>query len=188
MAGVSGASRIAVLEIEDILRRAPHVQAQGTTGDAFRPRGALRRGPRGPGGERELHFVAVIALLGRRHHRQYSPRPQAPQTLEGLLHVQPLPVELLFVGQVLPGAAAAQAEMGAERRLVPGGLGEGLHHPGLGELGLSPGDFHPYRLPGEGMLHENHQAIGPAQGLAAKGQLVYGQFQFIPLLKGGLRV
>ena len=69
-------------------------------------------------------------------------------------------------------AAAADPEMAAERRRIGRRLLQHLHHPAFGKLGFFPGNPHPHLLAGESMLHENHQAVHPAQGLAAEGQLV----------------
>ena len=81
-------------------------------------------------------------------------------------------MQLLLIGQVLPLAAAADPEMAAKGRRIGRRLLQHLHHPAFGKLRFFPGNPHPHPLPWEGMLHEDHQAVQPAQGLAAEGQLV----------------
>ena len=75
-------------------------------------------------------------------------------------------------------AAAAQAEMRAKGRRICRGLLQDLHDPGFGELGFFPGNPHPHLLAGNGMVHEHDEAVHPAQGFAAKGQLVDDQINF----------
>jgi hypothetical protein len=176
----------AVLQVENAVSRARHVQPQGAAvdiGGLFR--GAVFRSQPGPGGKGEFHFIAVILLLGRRNRRQDNPGHESRQVLEALLDMASLPVQLLCVGDILPLAAAAQAEMRTERRLIRGGLRQDLDHPGLGEVRFFAGNLDAHLLAGDGMLHEDHKTRHPAQGLAAEGQLFYGQLQFHSLVHRG---
>ena len=81
-------------------------------------------------------------------------------------------MQLLLIVQVLPLAAAADPEMAAERRRIGRRLLQHLHHPAFGKLRFLPGNPHPHPLARQGVLHEDHQALQPAQGPAAEGQLV----------------
>ena len=94
-------------------------------------------------------------------------------------------MQLLRIGEILPLAAAADPKMGAEGRRIRRGLGQELHHPGFGELRFFPGYAHPHRLPGDGVIHEDHEPLDPAQGFPAKGHLIYGKINLRALGQGG---
>jgi hypothetical protein len=97
---------------------------------------------------------------------------------ETLLDVYPLPTQLLLISKILPLAAAAEVEMGTEGRLVRGGLLQEPDHPGFSELGFFPGNPHPHLLPGNGLIHENHETIHSSQGFAAISHFFYSQIKF----------
>ena len=78
--------------------------------------------------------------------------------------------------------------MGAEGRGIRRRLRQELHDLGFGEARFFPGNPHPHLLPGDGVLHEDHETVHPAQGFAAKGQLFYAQIDFRALgQRGGRR-
>ncbi len=78
------------------------------------------------------------------------------------MHLGPLPMQLLRIGEILPLAAAADPKMGAEGRCIRRGLGQEFHDPGFRELRFFPGYAHPDRLPGDGVIHKDHKAIDPS--------------------------
>src|SRR5438105_7581703 len=68
------------------------------------------------GEERELHLVAVEELLGRWQCRRHIDASETAQTLQRLPDEVGLGLELRFVFELLPAAAAADVEV----RAAPG--------------------------------------------------------------------
>ncbi len=64
-----------------------------------------------------------------------------------------------------------------------GRLGQHLQDLGFGVLTLFAVDPHADTLPGEGLVHENHEPLHPGHGLTAKRQFFYHQIQFRSLSK-----
>ena len=94
-------------------------------------------------------------------------------------------MQLLLIGEILPLAAAAEAKMGAERGRIRRRLRQELHDLGFGKPRFFPGNPHPHTLAGDGVIHEDHETVHPAQGFAAKGQLFYAQIDLRALGQRG---
>ncbi len=136
--------------------------------------------------EGEFHLVAEAALGGRGDDGQHVGVAQAADAAKGVDHEAFLPAQLLGVGQVLPGAAATVAEMGAERGALRGrGFEHGVQR-GLGEAALHRGQPGPYPLAGQAARHEHDAALVAAHGAAARGKAVNGQFQKVAGARGGI--
>ncbi len=93
-------------------------------------------------------------------------------------------LQLLFVGVVLCGAPAADAEMGA-----PGLLGirrrlQQLLHPSLGISFAAQGDTDAHLLARQRPLDKHHEAVLAGYTLAAIGQAVDGEVQELAFFWG----
>ena len=156
-----GVHEPALPDVEDPARAMPLVQAQVQ-----------------PAGKGELHLVAVGVDARRGHGLRHRHVRQAAQARERLHDLLALPEKLSPVIEVLPGAAAAHAEMRALRRC---GLGRGRKRLQGDRLGKTL--FHPRhpgldRGPRQPAVHEHHKPFHTGHALSAERQPVHGKRQF----------
>ena len=178
--GIAGlALQQAIANVEDAIEMAAHVQAQGKS--------AVVEGLAGPdfgaaepavGAEAVLHLVAVVKALRRRQHGQQRWLGEPADALQQVAHLGVLFGELLFVMQMLQGAAAAVGEMLAFRFGVVRRLLQYLQQARQGMALALTHDPRPHPLPGQGVAHEDHEAIDPGHALGAEVQRLDLQFDF----------
>jgi hypothetical protein len=105
------------------------------------------------------------------------------KVFETLQHVVSLPMQLFFIGKVLPLTSSADSEMGAKWFDIMGRLRENLKDSSFCILALSPCDLYPERLAGETIFYKHDQSIDTRQSLSSKGQFLHLEFQFHSLAK-----
>ena len=140
-----------------------------------RPLGAVRPGV--------LELVAVAVLLGRRHDRlelDLDPA-EAPERVVDLRRLVP---HLLGVVEVLPGAAAAHAEVRAARRHAARARLEHLDGASLGVAALELRDPGPHAVAGEGPRHEHDQLAVAGDAAPAEGEAVDGEVDLLTAVEG----
>jgi hypothetical protein len=98
---------------------------------------------------------------------------------QGLLHLTLFAAQLLFVGEVLPAAAAAVAEMPAARLDLAGCGREHLLQPGFGEAFFLFGNSGQDGLPGQGILDKDHQIVQARHGCTPQREIGWSQFDQI---------
>ena len=173
----------AFADVQHLVEHPRDVESHGRrVADVARRLDLLARQPAAVG-EGEFEFVAVELRLGRaeagRDLRQLD-LADARQLVADLIGLE---AQLLPVGQVLPLAAAADAEMLAERL---GPQGRFLHiadHEALHEAAAFGADLHVDHVARNGQRNEDHHVVPAAHGLALGREGRY----FKPLDEGIVR-
>ena len=107
-----------------------------------------------------------------------------PRPLERVVDLGVLVPHLLGVVEVLPGAAAADAEVRAAR-LHPARAGlEQLDRAGLGVAALELRDAGAHAVAGKRPRDEDHQLAVPGDAAAAVGERVDGEVDLLTAVKG----
>jgi hypothetical protein len=142
--------------------------------------------------ERQLQLVAVVEDLRAGDDLQHAARQLLAhrgvgrgEVLQRLADDVLLVLDLLVVGQVLPHAAAARAEVRALGHGLVLGPHDDLVHLGLGEGVLALGDDGVHLLARDGARHEHGHAVQRGETRAAMGELLDGQHVLLARLDTG---
>ena len=124
--------------------------------------------------EAELQFVAVGARLGAAQYGRHGRQFHLADAAQGVLHLFLFVVQLAVVAQALPLAAAAHAEMGAERLVALGAVGVYGHGLGLGVTVLLAAQLQVADVARHDVGREDHEAVDARQSLALGGDVLDG--------------
>ena len=126
-------------------------------------------------GEGELQFVAVEGLFRRAQTRAHLGQLDLADAGELVAHLAGLEAQLLVVGQVLPLAAAANAEVRAERLDAHRRALDEPHRTPLHVTAVSLDYLYVHHVARHGHRHEDHLLLVSTHGLALGGQCRYVQ-------------
>ena len=173
----------ALVDIQHLVEHVGNVESHGRrVADVARGLDLLARQP-AAAGEGEFEFVAVELRMRRAQAGRDFGQGDLADARKLIANLLGFEAQLLFVGQILPLATAADPEMFAERL---GAQGRFLHiadDEALHEAAALGSNLHVDHVARDGQRHEDHHVVPAPHGLAFGGQRRY----FEPLDQGIVR-
>ena len=139
------------------------------------------RGAGGGRGERILELVAVEELGLRRNDRLHRRVREPADPLQSVANLILLRLDLGLVSKILETAAAAGRVMGARRLDALGARLDNLDGERLGMAPLDLRDASAHRVAGESAPDEDDEAVQPRDAVAAVGERVDVELEFLIL-------
>ena len=179
---VHGVHQMALLDGQDLVegtvgmvthRALLHGLAQRFRVSSLQPPTLLLREPAAVG-KAVLQLVAVLLRLGRAQDGRARRQLHLADAREGIHHLLLLCLQLQLVGQHLPFAASADAEMGTEGRDAVGRRLHESHDLALGIAVFLFRNLDIHHISGDGKGHEDHQVLDSHQRLTLGGDSLYG--------------
>lgn len=165
--------QMAPLDVEHLVKRSRDVESGSIAVGKFLAAVELLECEPASVGKCVLHLIAVVPyLLGAEYRSDFRER-YLGYALKAVLHLLLLVLQLILVGQMLPAATAAYAEMLASRlysyvrRLCQ------LLDPSFGIAFLFTGQLHPGHVAWSSVGYEHHHVVDARYRVALGGHVTY---------------
>ena len=170
----------ALVDVQHLVEHVGNMESERGRGIEVRP--ALHLFARQPAavGEGEFEFVAVKPGLLRPQTGRDLRQCDLADARQLVAHLLGLEAQLLLVGQVLPLAAPANPEMGAEGLRAQRRFSDVADHESLHEPAALGAYLHIHHVARNGQRHEHHHVVPASHRLAFGGERRY----FEPLDEG----
>ena len=157
---------VAGVDVEDFVESTGNVEAHGIHHVKLFARGHFLGGEPLLVGETELELVAVAEGLRAAEDGLHGGKFHLADAGEVVYHLLLLVAQLVLVGEALPLAAAAHAEVLANGLDAAGRIAVETHHFGFGITVFLFPDLQVYHIAGHGVGHEHHEVVHLGNGLA----------------------
>ena len=165
------ALQMAGVDVQHLVEHVGDVETQRRLGCDLAPGvGDLLVGHPAPVGEGELQLVAVVARVGRAQAGADFGQFDLADPGQLVADLLGLEAQLLGVGQILPLAAAADPEMGAERLLAQRRALAVVDDESLHEAAALDPNLHVDHVAGHGHRYEDHLFVPTPHRLALGGE------------------
>ena len=154
------------LDVKDFVKRARNVEAQSVHVVKLHAGAHLLFRQPSLVGEAELKFVAIVGLTNAAKNRADFRQFHLGNALQVVSDLLLLVVQLLFVGQTLPFAAATHAKVGTKGLNTLGRLAVETNDFRLGITVLLATHLQINHIAGHGVGHKNHEVVHASQCFA----------------------